>query len=130
MRATFADPQTWRDFSWLTAHSIIGLVFGTLALTLIGSVDRARDAAAPGTGRCQTARSSACGRPTLLPLAIAAAFLAIPLAAFTVGALRLMAWTRGAAGGAAARAGAAPDHPIAAASASTAGSIAATARRP
>jgi Putative sensor len=92
MRATFGDPQTWRDFSWLTAHSIIGLVFGTLALTLIGSVIGLATLPAWYWALPDGAQFGLWTADTL-PLAVASAFLAIPLAAFTVGALRLMAWT-------------------------------------
>src|SRR3954454_25096866 len=38
LAATFRDPQTWRDFSWLTVHSIVGFAFRTIAVTLIGTV--------------------------------------------------------------------------------------------
>jgi hypothetical protein len=90
--ATFRDPQTWRDFSWLSVHAIVGFVFGTLALTLVGSVLGLAtmplwywalpDGAQFGLWTADT-----------LPLAIASACLAIPLAALTFWALRLMAWT-------------------------------------
>src|SRR3954468_5241567 len=38
MAATFRDPQTWRDFSWLTVHSIVGFAFGVAAVTRVGVV--------------------------------------------------------------------------------------------
>jgi hypothetical protein len=92
MGATFRDPQTWRDLGWLTVHSIVGFTFGTIALSLIGSVIGLAtlpfwywalpDGAQFGLWTADT-----------LPLAIASAFLAIPLAAFTVAALRGLAWT-------------------------------------
>src|ERR1700761_8262226 len=37
-RAIVADPQTWRDLTWLTVHSIVGFAFGVLAVTLAASV--------------------------------------------------------------------------------------------
>src|SRR3954465_1772324 len=38
LAATFRDAQTWRDFSWLTVHSIVGFAFGVAAVSLVGSV--------------------------------------------------------------------------------------------
>lgn len=35
LRSTLGDPQTWRDFAWLVMHSVIGLVFGCVALGLV-----------------------------------------------------------------------------------------------
>ena len=43
--AVLRDPQVWRDFAWLVVHSIVGFAFGVLALSLIGSVLGAGDAA-------------------------------------------------------------------------------------
>jgi Putative sensor len=92
MAATFRDPQTWRDFSWLTVHSIVGFAFGVAAVSLVATV--LGTAALPlwywaipngvdwGIVNIDT-----------LPEAIAAAFVAIPLAAITVVLLRWMAWT-------------------------------------
>jgi hypothetical protein len=92
LRATFGDPQTWRDFGWLSMHSIVGFVFGTIAVSLVVSVLglvtlpvwywAIPDGVEFGLWNADT-----------LPLAIASALLAIPLAVFTVAALRLMAWT-------------------------------------
>jgi Putative sensor len=93
LRATFADRQTWRDFGWLSVHSIVGFAFGTIALTLVVGVlglatlpiwywsipDGGVDFGLWHAGN--------------LPLAIASAFLAIPVAGITVLALRWMAWT-------------------------------------
>jgi hypothetical protein len=92
MAATFRDPQTWRDFSWLTVHSILGFAFGVAAVSLVASV--LGTAVLPlwywaipngvdwGIVNIDT-----------LPEAIGAAFLAIPLAAITIVLLRWMAWT-------------------------------------
>src|SRR5262245_3062301 len=36
--ATLGDPQVWRALAWLITHSVVGFVFGVVALTLIGTV--------------------------------------------------------------------------------------------
>lgn len=36
--ATIRDPQVWRDLAWLITHSVIGLAFGIVAITLVASV--------------------------------------------------------------------------------------------
>jgi len=33
---TFRDPQTWRDLAWLITHSVVGMAFGIVAVTVIG----------------------------------------------------------------------------------------------
>jgi hypothetical protein len=38
VRATLGDPQVWRDLGWLITHSIVGFVFGVIAITLVGTV--------------------------------------------------------------------------------------------
>jgi hypothetical protein len=92
MAATFRDPQTWRDFSWLTVHSILGFAFGVAALSLIGSVLYLAFLptfywALPDGGQFGLWNADT------LPVAIATAFLAIPAAAITIVLLRWMAWT-------------------------------------
>ena len=92
MAATFRDPQTWRDFSWLTVHSILGFAFGVAAVSLVATVLGTAvlplwywaipDGVDWGIVNIDT-----------LPEAIAAAFLAIPFAAITIVLLRWMAWT-------------------------------------
>ena len=92
LAATLRDPQTWRDFSWLTVHSILGFAFGVAAVTLVGTVLGLAtlpvwywslpDGADFGLWNIDT-----------LPLAVASAFLAIPLAGLTIVLLRWMAWT-------------------------------------
>lgn len=92
MGATFRDPQTWRDFSWLTVHSILGFAFGVAAVTLVATVLGIAtlplwfwpipDGVDFGLWTVDT-----------LPEAIASAFLAIPAAAITIVLLRWMAWT-------------------------------------
>jgi hypothetical protein len=92
LAATFRDPQTWRVFSWLIVHSVVGFAFGVAAVSLVASV--LGTAALPlwywsipdgvdwGIVNIDT-----------LPEAIAAAFMAIPLGAITIVLLRWMAWT-------------------------------------
>jgi len=92
MAATFRDPQTWRDFSWLTVHSILGFAFGVAAVSLVATVLGTAvlplwywsipDGVDWGIVNIDT-----------LPEAIGAAFLAIPFAAITIVLLRWMAWT-------------------------------------
>ena len=92
LRATFADPQTWRDFGWLTVHSVVGFAFGTLTITLIGTV---LGLATLPAWYWALPDGAQFGLWTVdnLPLAIATALLALPAAAITVAALRWMAWT-------------------------------------
>ena len=35
--AVVRDPQVWRDLAWLITHSVLGLAFGTLAISLVGA---------------------------------------------------------------------------------------------
>ena len=36
--ATLRDPQVWRDLAWLVTHSVVGMAFGVVALSLVLSV--------------------------------------------------------------------------------------------
>jgi hypothetical protein len=92
LSATFRDPQTWRDFSWLTVHSIVGFAFGTLALTLVGTVLGLATLPAWYWALPDGAEMGLWNADTL-PLAFATALLAIPLAAVSAILLRWMAWT-------------------------------------
>jgi hypothetical protein len=93
LAATWSDPQCWRDLGWLIVHSIVGFAFGVVALSLIVSVLGLATLpiwywAIPDGGvrfGLWTAHT--------LPLAIASAFLAIPLAAVTLGVVRFLAWS-------------------------------------
>jgi len=90
--AVLRDPQVWRDLAWLIVHSIVGFAFGVAAVSLVATV--VGTAALPlwywaipdgvdwGIVNIDT-----------LPEAIAAAFVAIPLAGPTIVLLRWMAWT-------------------------------------
>jgi hypothetical protein len=92
MAATFRDPQTWRDFSWLTVHSIVGFAFGVAAVSLVATV---LGTAVLPLWYWAIPNGVDWGIVNIdsLPEAIGAAFLAIPLAAITVVLLRWMAWT-------------------------------------
>ena len=92
MAATFCDPQTWRDFSWLTVHSIVGFAFGVAAVSLVATV---LGTAVLPLWYWAIPNGVDWGIVNIdsLPEAIGAAFLAIPLGAITVVLLRWMAWT-------------------------------------
>jgi len=92
MAATFRDPQTWRDFSWLTVHSIVGFAFGVAAVSLVATV---LGTAVLPLWYWSIPNGVDWGIVNIdtLPEAIGAAFLAIPLAAITIVLLRWMAWT-------------------------------------
>ncbi len=88
--ATLGDPQTWRDFAWLILHSVVGVVFGCLALGAVaGTLGllvlpawswSLPDGADLGIWRIDTLLESFAG-----PL------LAVPAAALTVGLARVLA---------------------------------------
>jgi signal transduction histidine kinase len=87
---TLCDPQTWRDLAWLVLHSVIGFAFGVAAVSLVAeSLALALlplwywsipDGVDWGIINIDT-----------LPEALLVMPLAIPLAAITIGLLRLMA---------------------------------------
>jgi Putative sensor len=90
LAATFKDPQTWRDFSWLTVHSIVGFAFGVIAVSLVASV--AGLAVLPvWSWALPDGVDFGLWNADTLPEACASAFLAIPLGVVTVFALRWMA---------------------------------------
>ena len=88
--ATVKDPQTWRDLAWLVTHSVLGMAFGVIAVSLVASVAglavlpawywAVPDGVHVGIWNADT-----------LPIAFATALLAIPLAVVTVWVLRGMA---------------------------------------
>ena len=88
--ATVRDPQTWRDLAWLITHSVVGLAFGIVAITLVASVAGLAtlplwfwslpDGFEMGIYNADT-----------LPWAIITAFLAAPLAWVTVWVIRGLA---------------------------------------
>jgi Putative sensor len=92
LAATFRDPQTWRDLSWLIVHSVVGFAFGVIAVSLIGSV---LYLAALPTFYWALPEGGQFGlwNADTLPVAIATALLAIPAGALTVLILRWLAWT-------------------------------------
>jgi hypothetical protein len=92
LAATLRDPQTWRDLSWLSVHSIVGFAFGVIAVSLVGTVLGLATLPAWYWSLPDGAEFGLWNADTL-PLAFASALLAIPAAAITVPALRWMAWT-------------------------------------
>jgi hypothetical protein len=34
---TFRDPQTWKDLAWLIVHSVLGMAFGIVAVTVVAT---------------------------------------------------------------------------------------------
>jgi signal transduction histidine kinase len=88
--ATLTDPQTWKDLLWLILHSMIGFVFGVVALGLV--VQTVGMALMP-TYYWAIAGGTDVGvlNVDTLPDALLVVLAAIPLAAITVGLLRLMA---------------------------------------
>jgi signal transduction histidine kinase len=92
VRKTARDPQTWRDLAWLVLHSVLGLAFGSLAVALVAQLLGVAvlplwywavpDGVDVGIWTIDT-----------LPKALAAMWLAFPLAVVTIGLLRGMAAT-------------------------------------
>ena len=90
VQATLGDPQVWRDLAWLITHSVVGFVFGVVAITLVGTVVGL--AAAPlwywaGPDGIELGIYNA----DTLPWALVTATLALPLGIITVYLLRVMA---------------------------------------
>jgi hypothetical protein len=87
---TLSDPQMWRDLAWLITHSVVGFAFGTVAVTLVGTVLglatlpawywAVPDGVDFGLWDVDT-----------LPLALGTALLALPLAVMTRYVLRGLA---------------------------------------
>ena len=87
---TLRDPQVWRDLAWLITHSVVGFAFGVLAFSLVVSV--AGLAALPlWYWSVPDGIQFGLWNTHTLPVAIATAFLAIPLAWVTVWLMRGMA---------------------------------------
>jgi hypothetical protein len=90
VRATLGDPQVWRDLAWLVTHSIVGFVFGVVALTLVGTVLGL--AAAPlWYWSVPDGIELGIYNADSLPWALVTSALAVPLGIITVYALRVMA---------------------------------------
>jgi hypothetical protein len=88
---TLRDPQVWRDLGWLIIHSVVGFAFGVIALVLVGNVIGLATLpiyywAIPDGGM-----EFGLWQAGSLPIAIASAFLAIPLAWIGVWLIRGMA---------------------------------------
>lgn len=88
--ATFRDPQVWRDLAWLITHSIVGFVFGVIAVTLVATV---LGLAAAPLWYWSVPEGIEMGiyNADSLPWALVTSTLAIPLGFITVYALRFMA---------------------------------------
>jgi hypothetical protein len=88
--AVLRDAQVWRDLAWLITHSIVGFVFGTLAISLVASVGALATLPAWYWALPDGAEFGLWTADTL-PEAVGSALLAIPLWFVTVWALRGMA---------------------------------------
>jgi hypothetical protein len=87
---TVRDPQVWRDLAWLITHSIVGFAFGVIAVSLVASV--AGLATLPlWYWSIPDGVEVALWNVNSLPVALATALLAIPLAFMTVWIMRGMA---------------------------------------
>jgi hypothetical protein len=87
---TVRDPQVWRDLAWLITHSVLGFAFGVAALSLVASV--AGLATLPlWYWSIPDGVDIALWNTHSLPIALATALLAIPLAFVTVWVMRGMA---------------------------------------
>ncbi len=87
---TVRDPQVWRDLAWLITHSIVGFAFGVAALSLVASV--AATATLPlWYWSIPDGVEFGLWNVDSLPVALATALLAIPLAFVTVWIMRGMA---------------------------------------
>jgi len=90
VRATLGDPQVWRDLAWLITHSIVGFVFGVLAISLVGSV-LALATAPLWYWSVPDGIELGIYNADSLPWALMTSTLAIPLAIITVFVLRATA---------------------------------------
>jgi signal transduction histidine kinase len=88
--STLSDGQTWRDLVWLVVHSMLGFVFGCVALGLVALVAGVATLPAWYWSLPQGA-DVGIWRAGGLGEAFALALLAVPLAVVTVLALRGMA---------------------------------------
>jgi hypothetical protein len=87
---TVRDPQLWRDFAWLITHSVVGLAFGVIAVSLVAGV--AGLATLPAWyWAVHDGMEFGLWDASSLPVALASALLAIPLAWVTVWTIRGMA---------------------------------------
>ena len=89
-KATVSDPQVWRDLAWLITHSVVGFAFGVIAVTLIGTVAALATLPAWYWALPDGFEMGLWDADTL-PLAVATAFLAVPLAWVTAWVLRGLA---------------------------------------
>jgi Putative sensor len=90
VRATLGDPQVWRDLAWLITHSVVGFVFGVVAITLVGTVLGLATAPLWYWSVPDGIELGIYNADTL-PWALITSTLALPLGIITVYALRMMA---------------------------------------
>jgi len=90
VKATVGDPQVWRDLAWLITHSVLGMAFGIIALSLVASVGALASLPAWYWSVPEDVQFGL-WEANSLPIALATALLAIPLAVVTRYVLRGMA---------------------------------------
>ena len=90
VRVTLGDPQVWRDLAWLITHSVVGFVFGVVAISLVGSV-LALATLPAWYWSVSDAVELGLWQADSLPWALLTSLLALPLSVITVYALRVMA---------------------------------------
>jgi signal transduction histidine kinase len=96
LSSTLGDPQTWRDLVWLVLHSVLGFVFGCLALGAVLLVAGFATLPAWFWSLPRGGADLGVWHVDSVLEAFAAAPLAIPIAVLTVGLLRVMAWAESA----------------------------------
>ena len=89
--ATIRDPQVWRDLAWLITHSIVGLAFGIVAISLVASVAGLATLPAWYWSIPDGVEMFGLWNADSLPWAIITALLAVPLAWVTVWVIRGLA---------------------------------------
>jgi putative sensor protein len=88
---TVRDPQVWRDLAWLITHSIVGFAFGVIAISLLASVAGLATLPAWYWSIPDGGPEFGLWNANSLPVALASALLAIPLAWIAVWTMRGMA---------------------------------------
>jgi len=88
---TVRDPQVWRDLAWLITHSVVGFAFGVIAIVLVGNVIGLATLPVYYWAIPDGGMDFGLWQADSLPIAIASAFLAIPLAWIAVWVIRGMA---------------------------------------
>jgi Putative sensor len=91
LKTRAGDPRTWKDMAWLVSHSFVGFAFGVVAVTTISAVVGTLFLPAWYWALPEGGLDFGLWMADTLPEAAASALLAIPAAALTIGALRVMA---------------------------------------